>query len=155
MTVNDYLSRRDATWMGQIYSFLGLSFCERRVFVIRARRDAPAIDAPKREREPESLNFRRDENSADSGEKFTELSYFSHFPSSFLVAYPIPSRRKHHTYNRMASDMAHLNLYRVHRRQRGHSIDRSFVIFSLFFSMRVCNRDMEGRILDGKSQSCL
>ena len=25
VTVNDYLSRRDATWMGQIYSFLGLS----------------------------------------------------------------------------------------------------------------------------------
>jgi preprotein translocase subunit SecA len=25
ITVNDYLSRRDATWMGQIYSFLGLS----------------------------------------------------------------------------------------------------------------------------------
>ncbi len=25
VTVNDYLSRRDATWMGQIYSFLGMS----------------------------------------------------------------------------------------------------------------------------------
>jgi len=25
VTVNDYLSRRDATWMGQVYSFLGLS----------------------------------------------------------------------------------------------------------------------------------
>ena len=25
VTVNDYLSRRDAVWMGQIYSFLGLS----------------------------------------------------------------------------------------------------------------------------------
>jgi len=25
ITVNDYLSRRDAVWMGQIYSFLGLS----------------------------------------------------------------------------------------------------------------------------------
>ena len=25
VTVNDYLARRDATWMGQIYSFLGLS----------------------------------------------------------------------------------------------------------------------------------
>src|SRR5678816_784986 len=25
VTVNDYLSRRDAVWMGQIYSYLGLS----------------------------------------------------------------------------------------------------------------------------------
>ncbi|MEK7105930.1 MAG: preprotein translocase subunit SecA, partial [Patescibacteria group bacterium] len=25
VTVNDYLARRDATWMGQIYDFLGLS----------------------------------------------------------------------------------------------------------------------------------
>ena len=25
VTVNDYLSRRDAVWMGQIYNFLGLS----------------------------------------------------------------------------------------------------------------------------------
>ncbi len=25
VTVNDYLARRDATWMGEIYSFLGLS----------------------------------------------------------------------------------------------------------------------------------
>jgi preprotein translocase subunit SecA len=25
VTVNDYLAKRDATWMGQVYSYLGLT----------------------------------------------------------------------------------------------------------------------------------
>ena len=45
MTVNDYLARRDAAWMGDIYRFLGLSVAHVQQGMTRAeRRDAYAAD---------------------------------------------------------------------------------------------------------------
>lgn len=44
VTVNDYLSRRDATWMGQIYSFLGLS-----VGIINSQNTSYIYDPNKKE----------------------------------------------------------------------------------------------------------
>jgi preprotein translocase subunit SecA len=51
VTVNDYLSRRDAVWMGQIYSFLGLS-----VGVINSNEQSFIYDAAHKE-----LDEKRDE----------------------------------------------------------------------------------------------
>ena len=42
VTVNDYLARRDAEWMGQIYGFLGMT---RRLHRARARRRRSAEQA--------------------------------------------------------------------------------------------------------------
>src|SRR5579884_2817340 len=45
MTVNDYLARRDASWMGQIYRFLGLSVgCIQQAMSAAERRAAYACD---------------------------------------------------------------------------------------------------------------
>ena len=45
VTVNEYLAERDATWMGQIYSFLGLSVgFNKREFSARQKREAYACD---------------------------------------------------------------------------------------------------------------
>ena len=52
VTVNDYLSKRDAQWMGQVYSFLGLS-----VGVLNAQGVAYLYDAT----HTEELDEERDE----------------------------------------------------------------------------------------------
>jgi preprotein translocase subunit SecA len=45
VTVNDYLARRDAEWMGRIHRFLGLSVgCVYHGISEQARRDAYAAD---------------------------------------------------------------------------------------------------------------
>ena len=45
MTVNDYLARRDAKWMGGIYEFLGLSVgCVQQGMSVTERRRAYACD---------------------------------------------------------------------------------------------------------------
>src|SRR5260370_30379679 len=45
MTVNDYLARRDARWMGGIYQFLGLSVgCVQQAMSIEDRQRAYACD---------------------------------------------------------------------------------------------------------------
>jgi preprotein translocase subunit SecA len=49
VTVNDYLSRRDAVWMGQIYSFLGLS-----VGVINSNEQSFIYDAAHKELDEKS-----------------------------------------------------------------------------------------------------
>ncbi len=54
VTVNDYLSRRDAVWMGEVYSFLGIS-----VGVIN--HDESFLYDPKHTNEYEQLDKKRDE----------------------------------------------------------------------------------------------
>ncbi len=54
VTVNDYLSRRDAVWMGQIYSFLGLS-----VGVIN--HESSFLYDPSHQSEKDPLDEKRDE----------------------------------------------------------------------------------------------
>ena len=39
VTVNDYLARRDAEWMGRLYGFLGLQTRRRRPLAERAREE--------------------------------------------------------------------------------------------------------------------
>ena len=56
VTVNDYLSRRDAVWMGQIYSFLGLS-------VGAIGGDSSFIYDPEHKNKPEILNPKSETNS--------------------------------------------------------------------------------------------
>lgn len=47
VTVNDYLARRDAVWMGQIYDFLGLSVSVingDHSFIYSSKKETPAVD---------------------------------------------------------------------------------------------------------------
>ena len=70
MTVNDYLARRDARWMGGIYEFLGLSVgCIQQGMSADARRAAYACDITYATANEMGFDFLRDQVALTRGEQ--------------------------------------------------------------------------------------
>jgi preprotein translocase subunit SecA len=70
MTVNDYLARRDAAWMGDIYRFLGLSVaCVQQGMPLHERRAAYACDITYATANEIGFDFLRDRLALRTGEQ--------------------------------------------------------------------------------------
>jgi preprotein translocase subunit SecA len=78
VTVNDYLARRDAEWMGRIHRFLGLSVgCVYHGISEQARRDAYQADITYGQNNEFGFDFLRDNMKFSAGEMVQRGHYFA------------------------------------------------------------------------------
>ena len=76
VTVNDYLARRDAEWMGQLYSFLGLSFgCIQHDQPPDLRREQYAMDITYGTNSEFGFDYLRDNGMATTREQQVQRGY--------------------------------------------------------------------------------
>src|SRR6478735_3653086 len=77
VTVNDYLARRDAEWMGQLYSFLGLSYgCIQHDQPPDLRREQYAMDITYGTNSEFGFDYLRDNGMATTREQQVQRGYY-------------------------------------------------------------------------------